>query len=73
MACGTSADGGGTKVASFSAHPAGPIQFCVVRNSLGCRSFPQTPFSSRLRISRMGRTETGSSANRASPWVMAST
>ena len=47
--------------------PAGPIQFCERRNSPGVRSLPRTPLRSFPWISRMRRSDTGSSRTRPRP------
>jgi hypothetical protein len=41
-ACGTTLEGGGTKMASRNVQPPGPIQFWVRRSSPGARRDPRT-------------------------------
>jgi hypothetical protein len=45
----------------------------LVRSSPGCSLPPRTPRISSAWISRIRRTDTGSSASRAKPWFMART
>src|SRR5712691_9952849 len=49
--------GGGTKVASASVHPAGPIQFWLRRNPPGVAASPRAPRMSRWCSSRTSRND----------------
>ncbi len=66
-AWGTASGGGGTNSASRIVDPRPPIQFCVLRSSPGARCEPRPSASSLSWISRISRTETGSSSRRARP------
>lgn len=55
------------KVASRSDRPSGPIQFWVRRNSPGSFVAPRPVLSSSAWISRMSRSDRGSSDSLSSP------